>query len=103
MIRRPPRSTLFPYTTLFRSHTKFFIWSTNRVVITVSASALSGSSRKKTGRNRAIHKVDGLLDRIARLVVDGNLDNPVSAGFSTVEQSRLDRCLSEKSFRCLSV
>ena len=24
MIRRPPRSTLFPYTTLFRSHSKFF-------------------------------------------------------------------------------
>src|SRR2546430_11780527 len=24
MIRRPPRSTLFPYTTLFRSHTPFF-------------------------------------------------------------------------------
>src|SRR5256885_8829232 len=23
MIRRPPRSTLFPYTTLFRSHTAF--------------------------------------------------------------------------------
>src|SRR5256884_4941403 len=23
MIRRPPRSTLFPYTTLFRSHKKF--------------------------------------------------------------------------------
>src|SRR5256886_12020685 len=26
MIRRPPRSTLFPYTTLFRSHTNLF-WS----------------------------------------------------------------------------
>src|SRR3989442_3643481 len=27
MIRRPPRSTLFPYTTLFRSHTvEFVIW-----------------------------------------------------------------------------
>src|SRR3989442_10597033 len=25
MIRRPPRSTLFPYTTLFRSQTGFFI------------------------------------------------------------------------------
>src|SRR5256885_10842206 len=24
MIRRPPRSTLFPYTTLFRSHLRFF-------------------------------------------------------------------------------
>src|SRR3712207_7017528 len=26
MIRRPPRSTLFPYTTLFRSTTKACIW-----------------------------------------------------------------------------
>src|SRR5258708_29833827 len=26
MIRRPPRSTLFPYTTLFRSETKDFDW-----------------------------------------------------------------------------
>src|SRR5258708_9434536 len=25
MIRRPPRSTLFPYTTLFRSHPYFYI------------------------------------------------------------------------------
>src|SRR3712207_8833867 len=27
MIRRPPRSTLFPYTTLFRSHLVLFTWS----------------------------------------------------------------------------
>src|SRR5438034_8195110 len=26
MIRRPPRSTLFPYTTLFRSHRKQMWW-----------------------------------------------------------------------------
>src|SRR5256885_3309317 len=26
MIRRPPRSTLFPYTTLFRSRRKDFLW-----------------------------------------------------------------------------
>src|SRR5687767_15719922 len=30
MIRRPPRSTLFPYTTLFRSRTSRFIRSRNR-------------------------------------------------------------------------
>src|SRR3712207_6974117 len=32
MIRRPPRSTLFPYTTLFRSHVKVDAWAvyTNR-------------------------------------------------------------------------
>src|SRR5258707_10441843 len=27
MIRRPPRSTLFPYTTLFRSHTNSYMWT----------------------------------------------------------------------------
>src|SRR4051794_41569663 len=30
MIRRPPRSTLFPYTTLFRSHLGFRGWSACR-------------------------------------------------------------------------
>src|SRR5256885_3170511 len=28
MIRRPPRSTLFPYTTLFRSDGKFLVYGT---------------------------------------------------------------------------
>src|SRR5687767_15244823 len=28
MIRRPPRSTLFPYTTLFRSHRQLLAWRT---------------------------------------------------------------------------
>src|SRR3712207_7424668 len=29
MIRRPPRSTLFPYTTLFRSHGQFYFMEMN--------------------------------------------------------------------------
>src|SRR3712207_6947627 len=29
MIRRPPRSTLFPYTTLFRSQLDVFVWLTS--------------------------------------------------------------------------
>src|SRR2546430_14837049 len=32
MIRRPPRSTLFPYTTLFRSHESWFDPDTYRVI-----------------------------------------------------------------------
>src|SRR3712207_9020442 len=35
MIRRPPRSTLFPYTTLFRSHGSLLrvtLWSIHRAV-----------------------------------------------------------------------
>src|SRR2546426_8768127 len=31
MIRRPPRSTLFPYTTLFRSNGKFYFLRQGRV------------------------------------------------------------------------
>src|SRR2546430_17493871 len=33
MIRRPPRSTLFPYTTLFRSHFHFVDWHDKRHLI----------------------------------------------------------------------
>src|SRR2546429_7158194 len=33
MIRRPPRSTLFPYTTLFRSLTMRFEWTPNKVTL----------------------------------------------------------------------
>src|SRR3712207_9338594 len=51
MIRRPPRSTLFPYTTLFRSGTATVAHRTNRMV------------RASDGRSRAPsdprHHVDG--------------------------------------------
>src|SRR5256885_5248105 len=45
MIRRPPRSTLFPYTTLFRSHDEFramrgFAWQDGYGAFTVSKSNL---------------------------------------------------------------
>src|SRR2546430_4413582 len=56
MIRRPPRSTLFPYTTLFRSTMIFFVfvfvfaatwstlcWSTKRRCIASSSSATKRS------------------------------------------------------------
>src|SRR2546430_3799266 len=32
MIRRPPRSTLFPYTTLFRSTDEMLEWQTKRLL-----------------------------------------------------------------------
>src|SRR3712207_8189591 len=37
MIRRPPRSTLFPYTTLFRSLTQFRAGSMYKMVTAVAA------------------------------------------------------------------
>src|SRR5258707_10554344 len=46
MIRRPPRSTLFPYTTLFRS-----------------CLADRGRRARRTGRRRVARAVDGALPR----------------------------------------
>src|SRR5260370_14312687 len=48
MIRRPPRSTLFPYTTLFRS-------------LNVAAVPLLGSLAKESGQ------LDGMTEEIIRL------------------------------------
>src|SRR5690349_24010674 len=44
MIRRPPRSTLFPYTTLFRSSS-----SAMRVPIAFTWRAMIGGTRRPTG------------------------------------------------------
>src|SRR2546422_4865678 len=52
MIRRPPRSTLFPYTTLFRSHDGE--WRVERADVTV-----------RDGRIEAIGRTDRRADRKA--------------------------------------
>src|SRR2546427_8559179 len=44
MIRRPPRSTLFPYTTLFRSSNTQITLGTTSPVLTDSATLTNGSS-----------------------------------------------------------
>src|SRR5204862_4216125 len=45
MIRRPPRSTLFPYTTLFRSESRRIRWTTRQCTIfsTAAGSGCCGS------------------------------------------------------------
>src|SRR2546427_4382170 len=48
MIRRPPRSTLFPYTTLFRSPTAGAVASQNRS-IPVEVRAIQNSGIAKVG------------------------------------------------------
>src|SRR5260370_8075451 len=54
MIRRPPRSTLFPYTTLFRSREQF-----------------SGFNRTLDAINNVFRKFSAFHDETGRLNVDG--------------------------------
>src|SRR5258705_7874603 len=43
MIRRPPRSTLFPYTTLFRSEVPPFDWGTKRIADAIAEATVEGA------------------------------------------------------------
>src|SRR5690348_17954431 len=51
MLRRPPRSTLFPYTTLFRSRTESSV-STTGFGLVIGASAVHGDE----GGNREVRE-----------------------------------------------
>ena len=62
MIRRPPRSTLFPYTTLFRSATCILQGSENIVCATEAGRNLSyHTARRIFFSERAFHERDFLL------------------------------------------
>src|SRR5439155_4250533 len=56
MIRRPPRSTLFPYTTLFRSKTYFPVADpAERVVVSVYEGDATRSADRKSTRLNSSH------------------------------------------------
>src|SRR2546422_6318566 len=65
MIRRPPRSTLFPYTTLFRSAWDFnghAYWATAVFCVAMTTDWLDGRLARRHGRSSPL---GSLLDPIA--------------------------------------
>src|SRR2546430_13017517 len=70
MIRRPPRSTLFPYTTLFRSRATF---AANQDVLTFTLSGLSkisGLPQMKVAWAVTSGPAEHVANALARLEVD---------------------------------
>src|SRR5256885_14546488 len=67
MIRRPPRSTLFPYTTLFRSERP------------LEAQVGHGPPRPRLERHRGGGQLDPDLERAHEVMIDGQVpDGPPS-------------------------
>src|SRR5256885_6092776 len=99
MIRRPPRSTLFPYTTLFRSHV-FFCVSKN---VSVSCAYTQGKREQFSGFNRTLDAINNVFrkfsafhDETGRLNVDGmniinGVERPVKEIGRAVQQECRDR------------
>src|SRR3712207_8984147 len=82
MIRRPPRSTLFPYTTLFRS------WGHRRSAHPGDARARAGGARDPPPVLPAGRRRDGAGDGRLELVADARLDRRRSEEHTSELQSR---------------
>src|SRR5690606_40317402 len=91
MLRRPPRSTLFPYTTLFRS--------AGEVVARVGAAAFLAHQRRPRHRLAADQQVAQVQRRMpARVVLAGGVDRKSTRlNSSHVKISYAVFCLKKKT------
>src|SRR5258706_9563708 len=64
MIRRPPRSTLFPYTTLFRSHKE------NNLRIAISLSNFSADKFDRERSEEHTSELQSLTNLVCRLLLE---------------------------------
>src|SRR5437016_7383906 len=83
MIRRPPRSTLFPYTTLFRSRprpSRARQARSGQVLHRASASGANmASSRQRTRSEEHTSELQSLTNLVCRLLLEKKKNNNASA------------------------
>src|SRR3712207_9344409 len=70
MIRRPPRSTLFPYTTLFRSEAYVHGVSTRKVDELVKALGMTGISKSRV--SELCEELDEEVERFRNRALEGS-------------------------------
>src|SRR3712207_7737102 len=89
MIRRPPRSTLFPYTTLFRS---------DHEVAAAAAVAVARQLDRLAPRGAAVAVAEGVLREVAVLVRAGLLADRKSTRLNSSHANISDAgfCLKKK-------
>src|SRR2546429_155568 len=104
MIRRPPRSTLFPYTTLFRSHFHPSLWLSESHELLVTQGHYGVDTRRtargdvaRHERNTAKHKAHGSERQgIGGLYAEEqSCQKPSQADRSNNSDSKTDECHSQ--------
>src|SRR5260221_6390362 len=66
MIRRPPRSTLFPYTTLFRSHLEETVYHRDRPPVAIRQLAVGMHVDPSKGGRTQIQAAVGYAEQLLR-------------------------------------
>src|SRR3712207_8069138 len=87
MIRRPPRSTLFPYTTLFRSEATF--QALQKYAVDLTERAREGKIDPVVGRDTEIRRVVQVLSRRTK-------NNPVLIGEPGVGKTAIVEGLAQR-------
>src|SRR5256885_10487163 len=87
MIRRPPRSTLFPYTTLFRSSSR----SRERAGLTSPGCSGRGSSSRSRSRRSEEHtsELQSPCNLVCRLLLEKKKKTKCSIHLSRLKYSEL--------------
>src|SRR2546425_12089791 len=72
MIRRPPRSTLFPYTTLFRSILRFatFAWEARSIVLGTSRARRTSIAKPPNRSEEHTSELQSLAYLVCRLLLE---------------------------------
>src|SRR2546427_6527941 len=95
MIRRPPRSTLFPYTTLFRSTMQPRLRSSVTMFCKFAASFTVGAVDRKSTRLNSSHSQISYAVfclKKKKKTAEGNADDKNSDALFT-EHMQLDHCM----------
>src|SRR2546430_17490139 len=98
MIRRPPRSTLFPYTTLFRSLFVVLATAVSLHAQTAASSTVTGTVTDKTGATVPNAKVE-LEDIDTKAKTSVTTGNDGSYTFPSVRPGNYSVAVSAKGFR----
>src|SRR2546430_8888598 len=92
MIRRPPRSTLFPYTTLFRSRIREHVLASDQADLRVPGLAPGNVARVRAGARSEEHtsELQSQSNLVCRLLLEKKKNKPpCSASTSTITDPAL--------------
>src|SRR2546422_7073456 len=99
MIRRPPRSTLFPYTTLFRSGKAFLKLRGKSPLLVGMRCPAKDCSRVPARSEEHTSELQSRLHLVCRLLLEKKKDNARPPSAATLALPRIAQCARTRRTR----